>query len=320
MLETSARLLKLLSLLQLHREWTGPDLADRMGVSTRTVRRDVDKLRELGYPVNASTGITGGYRLGAGSALPPLLLDDEEAVAVTVGLRSAANFSVSGIEETSVRALAKLEQVLPSRLRHRVDALQRFIVATPGSGPTVDPGLLVLLAGACRDHERLRFDYLDHMGTASLRSTEPHRLVTRGRRWYLVAWDLDRDDWRTYRVDRIKPRTPMGPRFTPREAPAEDLASYVTKGVSTASWQYRVRVRLHASKEEMLARLPMYVGDFEAIDEHSCELSTGSDNLEMSAGYLAMLGVGFDVIEPPELKPALQAIADRLTNAAVTRS
>jgi predicted DNA-binding transcriptional regulator YafY len=316
MLETSARLLKLLSLLQLHRDWSGADLADRLGVSARTIRRDMEKLRDLGYPVHASTGITGGYRLGAGAALPPLLLDDEEAVAVAVGLRTAAGGAVAGIEETSVRALTKLEQVLPSRLRHRVNALQSYTVPVPGVGPTVDADVLTATAGACRDHERLRFDYLDHAGTPSLRTVEPHRLVIRGRRWYLVAWDNDRDDWRTYRVDRIRPRTPTGPRFTPREPPAEDLGDYVTRGVSAAPWRYRIRVRLHASKDEVMSRVQTFVGEFEEIDESSCILTTGADNLELSAIHMGMLGTDFEVLEPPELKQHLRALSERLDRAA----
>src|SRR6266545_2546717 len=215
MLETSARLLRLLSLLQARRDWSGPDLADRLGVSARTVRRDVERLRSLGYPVHATSGTAGGYRLGAGAALPPLLLDDDEAVAVAVGLRTAAGGSVAGIEETSVRALVKLEQVLPSRLRHRVNALwtSTVPVPVPGDGATVDAEVLTAIAGACRDHQRLRFDYRDHGGSASVRTVEPHRLVCWGRRWYLLAWDTDRNDWRTFRVDRLQPRTPTGYRL-----------------------------------------------------------------------------------------------------------
>lgn len=205
MLETSARLLRLLSLLQAHRDWSGADLADRLGVTPRTVRRDVDRLRELGYPVNASPGTGGGYQLGAGAELPPLLLDDDEAVAVAVGLRTAAGQGIEGIGETSVRALAKLEQVLPNRLRRRVSALNAFTVPMlRGSGPSaVDPAVLTELANACRDCERLRFEYLDHGGSPTRRTVEPHRLVCTEHRWYLVAWDVDRDDWRTFRVDRI---------------------------------------------------------------------------------------------------------------------
>ncbi len=201
MLETSARLLKLLSLLQSPRDWSGAALAAELGVGVRTVRRDVEKLRTLGYPVDALPGVAG-YRLGAGAALPPLLLDDEEAVAVAIGLRAAATGSVAGIEESSVRALTKLEQVLPSRLRHRIKLLQAVAV-TPSGGPPVDPDVLLTTAAASRDHQRLRFDYRNHDGTATTRTTEPHRLVHTGRRWYLVAWDLDRSDWRTFRLDRL---------------------------------------------------------------------------------------------------------------------
>ena len=205
MLETSARLLRLLSLLQARRDWTSAELAARLGVTTRTIRNDVDRLRGLGYPVDARPGVAGGYRLGTGGALPPLLLDDEEAVAVAVGLRTAASGSVAGIEETSVRALAKLQQVLPSRLRRRVSAFQSHALPVPSRGPQVDPDVLTVIASACRDHERLRFDYRAHSGAPSRRSVEPYRLVNDRRRWYLVAWDTDRDAWRTFRVDRIEP-------------------------------------------------------------------------------------------------------------------
>ena len=215
MLETSARLLRLLSLLQTRRDWSGAELAGRLEITPRTVRRDIDRLRGLGYPVQATAG-TAGYRLGAGADLPPLLLDDDEAVAVAMGLRTAAGGSITGIEETSVRALAKVEQVLPSRLRHRVNALQSVTVPMANTGPTVDPSTLTAIAAACRDSLRLRFDYRTHDGTSSIRTTEPHRLVHAGRRWYLLGWDVDRQDWRTYRVDRLDPRTPTGPRFTPR--------------------------------------------------------------------------------------------------------
>src|SRR3954470_2906441 len=200
MLETSARLLRLISLLQARRDWTGPELAERLEVGVRTVRRDVDRLRRLGYPVQATPGVAGGYPLGVGASLPPLLLDEEEAVAVAVGLRTAVSGGVAGIEETSVRALAKLEQVLPGRLRRRVGALGAATVPYPATGPTVDPSTLATIAAACRDNERLRLRYRAHDGTASRRLLEPHRLVHTGRRWYLVAYDTDRADWRTFRV------------------------------------------------------------------------------------------------------------------------
>src|SRR5262245_6206297 len=221
-MDTSERLLKLLSLLQARPGWTGQELAERLAVTARTVRNDVERLRRLGYPVHASPGVGGGYRLGAGAALPPLLLDDEEAVAVALGLRTAAGGAVAGIEETSLRALVKLEQVLPSRLRHRVNALHSTMATVPGVGPTVEAGVLTAIAAATRDRERLRFDYRDHDGSGSVRDVEPHRVVSWGRRWYLVAWDAGKQDWRTFRVDRMRPRRPTGPRFIPREVPGGD--------------------------------------------------------------------------------------------------
>ncbi len=318
MWETSARLLKLLSLLQARRDWSGADLAARLEVSERTVRRDVERLRDLGYPVHATRGTDGGYRLGAGAAMPPLLLDDDEAVAVAVGLRTAARSPVTGIEETSVRALAKLEQVLPPRLRHRVGAVADYTVAIPPDSPApqVDPAVLTTLAAACRDHERLRFDYRSHEGTATVRTVEPHRLVTWGRKWYLVAWDTERGDWRTFRVDRVEPRTPTGPRFAPRDLPESgDVAAYVARGASTAGFRFRARVRVHAPADVVTARISPAVGVVESIDDHSCELACGADTVETVAVYLGLLGVDFDVTEPPELVRQLRILADRYRRA-----
>jgi predicted DNA-binding transcriptional regulator YafY len=317
MLQTSARLLRLLSLLQARPDWSGPELAERLGVSTRTVRKDVERLRGLGYPVHASPGVGGGYRLGAGAALPPLLLDDEEAVAVAVGLRTAAAGSVTGIQETSVRALAKLEQVLPSRLRHRVNALQTATVEIPAPGPSVDPEVLTAIAGACRDHQRLRFDYRGHDGSASIRSVEPHRLVHDHGRWYLVAWDADRQDWRTFRADRIQPRIPTGPRFTPRDLPDGDIATYLLRGVGSATWRYRARVRVHAPAALIAGRLPPAVL-VEAADEHTCIVNVGSDTPQMLAVHLGMLDVDFEAVEPPELVEQLRTLADRYRRAIIT--
>lgn len=316
MLETSARLLRLLSLLQAHREWSGPDLAERLGVTPRTVRRDVDRLRELGYPVNASPGTGGGYQLGAGAELPPLLLDDEEAVAVAVGLRTAAGNGVDGIGETSVRALAKLEQVLPGRLRRRVGALNAFTVPMlRGPGPTVDASVLTELANLCRDGERLRFDYLDHGGSASRRTVEPHRLVCTERRWYLVAWDLDRADWRTFRADRITPRPPHGPRFPPREPPADDLAAYVSEGVSTRVYAASAVIRLHASAAEAAQVVSPSAGVLEPVDEHSCLLRTGAGGLDVMVVHVMLLGIDFEVVEPVELTEHMRTARDRLSRA-----
>ncbi|HZX36723.1 MAG TPA: YafY family protein [Streptomyces sp.] len=317
MLETSARLLRLLSLLQAHREWSGADLADRLGVTPRTVRRDVDRLRELGYPVNASPGTGGGYQLGAGAELPPLLLDDEEAVAVAVGLRTAAGHGIEGIGETSVRALAKLEQVLPNRLRRRVGALNAFTVPMlrgPQSS-TVDASVLTELANACRDSERLRFEYRDHGGSATRRSVEPHRLVCTERRWYLVAWDLDRGDWRTFRADRITPKPPHGPRFAPRTPPADDLAAYVSKGVSTHAYAAQAVIRLLTSAERAAQFVGPAEGALEAVDEQTCLLRTGAASLDVLVIHVMLMGVDFEVIEPQELTEHIRTVRDRLSRA-----
>jgi predicted DNA-binding transcriptional regulator YafY len=318
MLGTSARLLRLLSLLQARADWSGAELADDLGVTTRTVRNDVQRLRDLGYPVHASPGVGGGYRLGAGAALPPLLLDDEEAVAVAVGLRTAAGGGVTDIQETSVRALAKLEQVLPSRLRHRVQALQAATVEVTAPGrPTVDAAVLAALASACRDHQRLRFDYRDHDGSVSVRSVEPHRLVHDRGRWYLVAWDSDRADWRTFRADRIRPRIPTGPRFAPREPPGGDVVTYLQRGVGSATWRYRARVKVHAPATVVAGRLPPAVL-VDAVDEHTCIIDAGSDTPQMLAVHLGMLDEDFEVDGPPELVEQLATLAARYRRA-ITR-
>jgi predicted DNA-binding transcriptional regulator YafY len=321
MLETSARLLRLLSLLQTPRDWTGPQLAERLGVSNRTVRNDVERLRSLGYPVDATRGALGGYRLGAGAQLPPLLLDDEEAVAVAVGLRTAASGSISGIEETSLRALAKVEQVLPARLRRRVNALQTYVasVAAGADQPRVDAKVLTELTAACRDHELVRFGYEDRGKGASRRIAEPYGLVNWGRRWYLVAWDRDRADWRTFRVDRMTPKFPAGPRFAPREPPDEDLARYVSARVSAAPWRVSAQITVHAAAEAVAERVPSFVGSIRGVDAETCVLSTGNENAEMFAVYLGMIGFDFTVTEPPELVEAVRALSERYARAAPGR-
>jgi predicted DNA-binding transcriptional regulator YafY len=314
MLETSARLLRLLSLLQTPREWPGSVLAERLGVDVRTVRRDIDKLRGLGYPVNTTPGAPG-YRLGAGAALPPLLLDDDEAVAVAVGLRTAASGGVAGIAESSLRALAKLQQVLPSRLRHRVGALEAVTVSLPPGGADVDPDELTAVADACRAHDQLRFDYRSHDGTPSVRRTEPHRLVHTGRRWYLVAWDLDRDDWRTFRLDRLRTRVPVGPRFTPRELTDEEVASRTSQGVSTAAYRYRARVVLRVPIERAAAAIPPTVGALEDVDGRSCILRAGSNSLDELVLHLGLFGFRFEVREPSELVRRVGELAALLAAA-----
>ncbi|MFG1872842.1 helix-turn-helix transcriptional regulator [Micromonospora arborensis] len=315
MVETSVRLLRLLTLLQVRREWSGAELADRLAVTTRTVRSDVERLRVLGYRIESHPGVAGGYRLGAGSALPPLLLDDDEAVAVAVGLRAAAGGSVTGIEETSLRALAKLEQSLPSRLRHRVDALRSATVSAAGGGPTVDADTLTAVSTAVHSRERLRFDYAGHDGTATVRDVEPYRLVYTGRRWYLLGWDTHRADWRTFRADRIRPRTPTGPRFTPREPPGGDAVAHVLRGVGSTAWPHPARVRLHASADRMAQRIPSTAGLLEAIDEQTCLLHTGGESLANLAAFLGTLEVDFDVLDPPELRAVIRDVAARFGRA-----
>ena len=315
MLSTSARLLRLLGLLQARRDWTGAELADRLAVTTRTVRSDVDRLRRLGYPVDASPGVSGGYRLGVGAALPPLLLDEEEAVAIALGLRAAAAGTVAGLEETSHRALTKLEHVLPGHVRRRLETVQQATTAIPSPGPAVRADILAALAAACRNHERLRFDYRGHDGTAAYRMVEPYQLVHAHNRWYLVAFDLDRAGWRTFRADRIDPRANPGPRFTPREPPGGDLVAWVTERLATAMWMFRARVRVHAPAETIVRRLPPGAGLVEPIDEGSCYYHAGSDNPEMLALWLGWLGADFDVDGPPELVAELRILADRYRGA-----
>jgi len=318
MLETSARLLRLLSLLQGRRDWTSAELAGRLGVTTRTIRNDIGRLRGLGYPVDARPGVAGGYRLGAGGAMPPLLLDEEEAVAVAIGLRTAASGSIAGIEETSMRALAKLQQVLPSRLRRQVSALRAYALPVPARGTQVDPDVLTLIASACRDHERLRFDYRAHSGAASRRSVEPYRLVNDRRRWYLVAFDTDRDAWRTFRVDRIDPRTPAGPRFTPRALPPDqEIAAQVARGAGEAAWRYRARVIVHAPAAHVRSRLPIPM-EVESLGEDRCAFEPGSDHPEMLALYLGMLDADFIIVDSPELVAALRKLTGRYQRAIDT--
>lgn len=316
MWETSARLLKLLSLLQARRDWTGTQLAERLGVTLRTVRRDIDRLRDLGYPVSATPGAAGGYRLEAGAAMPPLLLDDDEAVAVAVGLRTAANGTISGIEETSVRALAKLEQVLPARLRRRVHALGSATVSLAARGPTVDSVLLTLLATACRDHESLRLRYARADGTETRRLVEPVRLACTGRRWYLLAWDREPADWRTFRVDRIAGTPSPGPRFPPRDPPTEDVAGYISRAISTAPYRVQATIRLHASAEAAAERVPPTAGLVEAVDEHTCLLHVGGPSLAEFPIYLAQIGFDFEVLTPPELIEQVQVLAGMFGRAA----
>ncbi|MEZ3179985.1 YafY family transcriptional regulator [Streptomyces pimonensis] len=316
--DTPARLLQLLSLLQTPREWPGGELADRLGVSRRTVRRDIDRLRELGYPVQATLGADGGYRLVAGKAMPPLVLDDEEAVAIAVGLRAGAGHALEGVDEASVRALAKLEQVLPGRLRHRVSTLQAATTPlTSGDGATIAPETLTVMASTVAGHERLRFAYRAADGTESRRVTEPYRLVSTGQRWYLVAYDLDRADWRTFRVDRVSDPFATGVRFTPRELPTGSAAEFLRRSMYRVQESYEMVVTFAAPAGSVAARLPGWLGPPEPLDENSCRLrATMSGAKEWTAVRLATLGYEFTVQEPPELVQVVRELGARMSRAA----
>jgi predicted DNA-binding transcriptional regulator YafY len=317
MLDTSARLLRLLAILPARPAWTGSELAGRLDVTVRTLRRDMTRLRDLGYPVVATPGVAGGYRLTAGSTLPPLLLDDDEAVAVVLSLSIATSHSVTGIAETSMRALAKLERILPARLRQRATALRLATVPLTGPAPTVDPHVLTLIAEACQALRRLSFGYRDHDGKASTRTVEPHRLVHTGRRWYLVARDEGRDAWRTFRVDRIDDPRTLGTRFVPRDPP--DAAAYVADSVTAAPYRYRVRARVHAPAPVVAESVPPTVATVEAVDRDSCMLTTGGDSLAFIAMHLAILGHDFTVVEPAEMVEEIGMLANRF-QAAYQRS
>ncbi|KAB2973256.1 YafY family transcriptional regulator [Streptomyces sp. SS1-1] len=319
--DTPARLLTLLSLLQTPREWPGGELAGRLGVSRRTVRRDIDRLRELGYPVRATKGSDGGYRLVAGKAMPPLVLDDEEAVAIAVGLRAGAGHAVEGVEEASVRALAKLEQVLPARLRHRVSTLQA--ATTPlasGDGASIAPETLTVMASTVAGRERLRFAYRAKDGTASRRLTEPYRLVSTGRRWYLVAYDLDRGDWRTFRVDRVSEPFATGARFAPRELPTGSAAEYLRQSMWGWAESYEFSVTFAAPAEFVATRLPGWLGVPEPLEDgRTCRVrGTSGGNPEWTAVRLAMVGCDFTVESPEELRRSAEELGGRLSRAAAS--
>lgn len=316
MANTSARMLRLLSLLQTHRYWPGAELSDRLEVSPRTLRRDVDRLRELGYPVDASRGVAGGYQLQAGAAMPPLLLDDDEAVAIAIGLRTAAAGAVAGFEETSVRALAKVIQLLPPRLRRRIDALRE--VTAPGvlgGGPTLDPTVLTTLAMACRGEERLRFDYTPREGSATARHVEPHRLVPLGRRWYLVAWDLERGDWRSFRVDRLTAPALTGARFRPREIPGGDPAAWLRSRMSQIPARYDVSVVLEVGAEQV-GKLIGHYGTAEELAAGSCRLRMSTDDLSWPVMVLGVLGAPFTIESPVELRDRVRGTAEALLRGA----
>ncbi|MFD3762550.1 helix-turn-helix transcriptional regulator [Streptomyces sp. NPDC058622] len=332
MTDTPARLLSLLSLLQTPREWPGSELAERLQVSSRTIRRDIERLRDLGYPVEATLGAEGGYRLVAGAAMPPLLLDDEEAVAIAVGLRAGAGHAIEGVEEASVRALAKLEQVLPSRLRRRVSALQSATTAlTRGDGASVDPRTLTTMASAVAGSERLRFAYRAGDGARTRRVVEPYRLVSTGSRWYLIAYDLEREDWRTFRVDRVAEPFATGARFAPRELPM-DAEEFVRRGLRGGG-TYVVEVTFAAGPEA----LPDWLREAVVVGVGVSEAGVpgagvpgggvpgagvgtrvrfeSGDAPEWLAARLALTGVPFTVQAPEALAAGALALGARLAGA-----
>jgi predicted DNA-binding transcriptional regulator YafY len=316
MADTAARMLALLGLLQSRADWSGAELAERLGVTDRTVRNDIERLRGLGYPVDAVRGPGGRYRLGVGTKLPPLLLDEDEAVAVAVGLR--AGTTVRGIEETSARALAKLEHVLPHRLQRRVNALKDAVTAGPentGSNvddPPVDAGLLAEVAGAIRDREELRFRYRD-----GRHQVEPYRLVSWQRRWYVVARDARDDTWAPYRLDWVELKRPGGRRFAAHPLPGEDYTAFVLREVAFSGWAVHARIAVDAPAEDVLARINPTVGVVESVDAEHCVLVTGADSVEVVAAYIGMLGLDFHVTEPPELVTAVADLGRRYQRAAV---
>jgi predicted DNA-binding transcriptional regulator YafY len=319
MSETSGRLLRLLSLLQTPREWPGPELAQRLGVSQRTVRNDVNRLRQLGYPVLATRGSIGGYRLSAGAAMPPLLLDDDEAVAIAVALGTVSGGAVDGMEETALRALTKLLQVLPTRLGGRVDALQAHTVRVAGRrrGSDVAGKLLAEIAAASRDREVVRFAYSDHSGSATERRVEPYRLVNWGQRWYLVAFDLGRDDWRTFRIDRMTQTRGVGHRFRARELPAEDIAAYVASKTRQVQMKVSGRVIVHAPASFVEERIGSWTqGSIEPLGEDRCRVQIGARSPQDIAFWLGVLDCDFEVEDSPDLADAVRLISERYARAA----
>jgi predicted DNA-binding transcriptional regulator YafY len=312
--DPTERVLRLLGLLQQRPVWTGPELAERLGVTDRSVRRDVERLRALGYPVNATQGVGGGYQLGAGLALPPLLLDDEEAIATAVSLRLAAGGTVAGASEAAVRTLAKLDQVLPARLRAEVRALHDAIITLEGGRIEVDADALLVLARATRDRMRVELTYTAAGAEPSVRRVEPYQLVATGRRWYLLAFDLDRDDWRTLRLDRMTDVRATTFRFRPRDAP--DAAAYVQRSVTVSPYQHEARVLVHAPAAVVRERIPPTVGSVEPAGDDACRVVAGGNNLEAMLWHFGTLGHAFTVESPDELREAAAAFGSRVAAAA----
>jgi predicted DNA-binding transcriptional regulator YafY len=313
--DTTSRALRLLSLLQSRRVWTGPELMSRLDVSERTLRRDIDRLRELGYEVGSISGPSGGYQLHAGADIPPLLLDDDEAMAIAVSLLTAAGGTIEGLEETSVRALTKLEHVLPPRIRRRIATLQTAVVPLVRAWVTVDSEVLTAVAQACRDHERLRFEYQRRDGEQTERHVEPHQLVSINQRWYLLAYDRDREDWRTFRLDRVK--DPWGTRigFDPRPIPGGSAAEYVERSLRSMPMRYQVVATVHAPASEIESKFRHGEAEVEPLGDDSCTVRLQGDALEWLAFTLIWLGAGFTIDQPPELIDYVGNLSHRLADS-----
>ncbi|MFD4474859.1 helix-turn-helix transcriptional regulator [Streptomyces sp. NPDC058471] len=311
-LGTTERVLTLLGLLQQRQVWTGPELAARLGVTARTVRRDVDRLRTLGYPVHAGQGVGGGYRLGPGRDLPPLLLDDQEAIATAVSLLAGAGGAVAGAGDAALQALTKLDQVLPARLRHEVRALSESVEFFNGGRAPVDPEVLMTLARACRDEVEAGFDYPSR-GEVGRRRVEPYRLVASDRRWYLLAFDLDRDDWRSFRVDKMTDASARTFRFRPREAP--DAATYVQEGVASRVYPHQARFLVHAAADTVRAQIPASAAVVRPRGSECCEVLSGGERLDAVLMHVLLLGHDFEVLDPPELGQRCRVLAQRLRSA-----
>ncbi|WP_167475470.1 helix-turn-helix transcriptional regulator [Nocardia arthritidis] len=309
---TTERVLTLLGLLQQRQVWTGPELADRLGVTERTVRRDVGRLRALGYPVHASQGVGGGYRLGPGQDLPPLLLDDQEAIATAVALLAGAGGAVAGAGDAALRALSKLDRVLPTRLRQEVRALSVAVESFDGGRIPVDPDVLMTLARACRDEVETGFDYPSGDGVR-LRRVEPYRLVASDRRWYLFAYDLDRADWRTFRVDRMSAVSARTWRFHPRDVP--DAVGYVQESVASRVYPHRARFLVSASADVVRAQIPAAAAVVLSRGPERCEVRSGGRDLDFVLMHMLLLGHDFEVLDPPSLASRCHELARRLAAA-----
>ena len=312
---TTERVLTLLGLLQQRPVWTGPELADRLGVTPRTVRRDVERLRTLGYPVHASQGVGGGYQLGPGQDLPPLLLDDEEAIATAVALLAGAGGAVAGAADAALRALTKLDRVLPTRLRHEVRALSGSVESFGAGRTPVDPEVLMTLARTCRNQVEAGFDYPYEAGTRR-RRVEPYRLVTSGQRWYLLAYDLDRDDWRSFRVDRMTDVSARTWRFRPRAAP--DAAAYVQEGVASRVYPHQARFLVQAPADTVRAQIPASAAVVRQHGSEQCEVISGAVSLDFVLMHVLLLGHEFEVLDPPELRRRCRVLARRLLSAGAS--